>query len=420
MDIVVLRLGHRPERDQRATTHVALTARAFCASGVLVSRKDEKIEGVVRDVVDRFGGSFSITTGVDWKKEIREWKRKGGIVVHLTMYGVPPEYVFYELLRRSETKDRGERQGWKKTGLMVVVGAEKVPAGVYQMADFNVSIGNQPHSEISSLAVFLSALNRLFDHLAETENGHGIESRDLWEMAKMCAPPDLEVGHGGRRGGDHGGKCDFGGAVLRVLPNPRGKTVVDYRRTKVGEWVPSRDEAVGLLYLHRCPPNVIQHIMAVEKVARKMGELAIKREHDVDMDILVAGAVLHDIGRAKTHSPAHAIEGAGIVEKEGVHRRVVDIVRCHLGAGVDEEDARALGFPPGRYMPVSIEEKIVAHADNLIDDTRCASLKWAVNRFKEAGLGKAADRIIALHRELEDVIGVDPEVVCREVLENGR
>ncbi|MCG7848715.1 MAG: tRNA (cytidine(56)-2'-O)-methyltransferase, partial [ANME-2 cluster archaeon] len=33
MNIVVLRLGHRPERDQRVTTHVGLTARALGASG---------------------------------------------------------------------------------------------------------------------------------------------------------------------------------------------------------------------------------------------------------------------------------------------------------------------------------------------------------------------------------------------------
>ncbi|MCC6052717.1 MAG: tRNA (cytidine(56)-2'-O)-methyltransferase, partial [Desulfurococcaceae archaeon] len=34
--IYVLRYGHRPERDKRVTTHVALVARAFGASGFIL------------------------------------------------------------------------------------------------------------------------------------------------------------------------------------------------------------------------------------------------------------------------------------------------------------------------------------------------------------------------------------------------
>jgi tRNA (cytidine56-2'-O)-methyltransferase len=42
--------------------------------------------------------------------------------------------------------------------VMFVVGAEKVPGDVYQMADYNVAVGNQPHSEIAALALFLDWL----------------------------------------------------------------------------------------------------------------------------------------------------------------------------------------------------------------------------------------------------------------------
>ena len=77
--IVVLRLGHRPSRDQRVTTHVALTARALGADEVWVSTRDEGLERTVNGVVERFGGRFRIKTGVDWRKAIKTWK---GDVIH--------------------------------------------------------------------------------------------------------------------------------------------------------------------------------------------------------------------------------------------------------------------------------------------------------------------------------------------------
>jgi tRNA (cytidine56-2'-O)-methyltransferase len=39
--------------------------------------------------------------------------------------------------------------------LCIVVGAEKVPPPIYQRADFNLAVGNQPHSEVSALALFM-------------------------------------------------------------------------------------------------------------------------------------------------------------------------------------------------------------------------------------------------------------------------
>jgi len=149
--ITVLRLGHRPARDKRVTTHVALTARAFGADAVLVSRRDRWLERTVREVGRRFGGSLRIKTGVPWRPTLREWT---GTKVQLTMYG--------EELDQSLPRIR-------KEDLLVVVGAEKVPRDVYDLVDLNVAVGNQPHSEIAALAVFLdrllggAALHREFD-----------------------------------------------------------------------------------------------------------------------------------------------------------------------------------------------------------------------------------------------------------------
>jgi tRNA (cytidine56-2'-O)-methyltransferase len=144
-DIWILRLGHRPERDKRISTHVALTARAFGAKGILVSTKDESLEESVHDVADRFGGDFSITTGISWRPYLRDFKEKGRIA-HLTMYGMPVDEVSKNI---PLDKD-----------LLIVVGAEKVPPEVYQAADFNIAVGNQPHSEVAALAILLDRLTQ--------------------------------------------------------------------------------------------------------------------------------------------------------------------------------------------------------------------------------------------------------------------
>jgi len=132
------------------TTHVALTARAFGADAMLVSTRDAGLERSIRAVVRRFGGSFRIETGVAWRRILKDWQ---GTKVHLTMYGERLQDVMPRLPRED---------------LLVVVGAEKVPRDLFDLVDWNVAVGNQPHSEVAALAVFLdhilgpSALGREF------------------------------------------------------------------------------------------------------------------------------------------------------------------------------------------------------------------------------------------------------------------
>ena len=144
--IVVLRLGHRIERDQRMTTHVALTARALGAEGMLLASSDKYIEQNISDVTKRWGGAFHVRSGVKWRSEIKKWKESGGKVCHLTMYGVSLEEEI-DALRDTEN-------------LMVIVGAEKVPAEVFALADWNIAITNQPHSEVAALAIFMDRLQK--------------------------------------------------------------------------------------------------------------------------------------------------------------------------------------------------------------------------------------------------------------------
>ncbi|OYT60794.1 tRNA (cytidine(56)-2'-O)-methyltransferase [Euryarchaeota archaeon ex4484_178] len=166
--ITVLRLGHRPQRDKRITTHVALVARAFGADEIIITTRDEKIEKTVNDITERFGGDFRIKSGIPWKKAIRDFD---GLKVHLTMYGLPVDDVI--------SKIRSEKN------IMIILGAEKVPREIYELADFNIAVGNQPHSEVAALAIFL---DRFFG------------GKEL--------------------------KRDFKNAKMKIIPQERGKKVI--------------------------------------------------------------------------------------------------------------------------------------------------------------------------------------------------
>jgi len=143
-DVVILRIGHRPERDQRVTTHVGLTGRALGARGMYLAASDKGVVQSIADVTERWGGEYFCEDNVKWRSCIKEWKADGGVVVHLTMYGLNlPDII-------GEIRPNGK--------ILVIVGAEKVPGEIYGLADYNVAVTGQPHSEISSLALFLDHL----------------------------------------------------------------------------------------------------------------------------------------------------------------------------------------------------------------------------------------------------------------------
>ena len=145
-EVAVLRLGHRPGRDERMTTHVGLTARALGADRAVLAKDGASQQSTIEDITDRFGGPFAVETTDNPIGFIEDWE---GAIVHLTMYGLPVQDV--------ETEIRANHEAGP---LLVIVGAEKVPWDVYENADYNVGVTNQPHSEVASLAVFL---DRLFE-----------------------------------------------------------------------------------------------------------------------------------------------------------------------------------------------------------------------------------------------------------------
>ncbi len=143
--ISILRIGHRIPRDKRITTHVSLVARAFGADKILIDGKDKKIEETIKSTCNRFGTGFKIETGIKPKKIIKNWDGK---IIHLTMYGQKLD-TFLKRYKNFTSED-----------ILIIIGAEKVPYEIYELSDYNVSIGNQPHSEVSALAIFLDRITK--------------------------------------------------------------------------------------------------------------------------------------------------------------------------------------------------------------------------------------------------------------------
>jgi tRNA (cytidine56-2'-O)-methyltransferase len=133
---------------------------------------DKGVVQSIGDVVSRWGGDFFCQDNVKWRSFIRDWKAQGGTVVHLTMYGLNLPDVIDEIKTREK--------------ILVIVGAEKVPGEIYGLADFNVAVTGQPHSEISSLALFLD---------------HFFSGREL--------------------------SNEFSGARIRIIPSKAGKQTED-------------------------------------------------------------------------------------------------------------------------------------------------------------------------------------------------
>ena len=173
----MLRIGHRFFRDSRVTTHVCLTARALGADGVIIAdREDKTVEATIREVARRFGGNFSIESGKPWRETIRDWSDDGGKVVHLTAYGLRLPDVIQEV--NNATGD-----------ILVVVGSEKMPGEVFKLADWNVSVTNQPMSEVAALAVFLDwhLQHRAFDKVFPNGQVEIIPSSDQKQVRQRIA-----------------------------------------------------------------------------------------------------------------------------------------------------------------------------------------------------------------------------------------
>lgn len=166
--------------------------------------------------------------------------------------------------------------------------------------------------------------------------------------------------------------------------------------------LPTREQALQYLRDNGCDETVVRHCIAVSALAVK-----IARKCRADVDLVEIGGLLHDLGRCKSHTMTHAVEGARVAKSLELPPELVSIIERHIGAGILPDEAVRLGLPKKDYTPRTLEEKIVAHADNLMSGDRRTTVKDAVGYLVRTGQPDVAHRILALHKDLSRSCGID-------------
>jgi uncharacterized protein (TIGR00295 family) len=128
---------------------------------------------------------------------------------------------------------------------------------------------------------------------------------------------------------------------------------------------------------------------------------------DIDKKLLEAGLLLHDMGRAVTHSIAHITQGVELAKRLGLDIRIQGMIHNHIGAGVTSLEAKELGLPEEDHLPSTLMERIVCHADTLVGNRNRKTLINAVDKLKSVGALAGAERMIKLHDDLEKELGID-------------
>ena len=167
-------------------------------------------------------------------------------------------------------------------------------------------------------------------------------------------------------------------------------------------YIPSPDKCIDLLKNAGCSKKVIDHCITVRDIAVKIAKKA-----RANVELVEAGSLLHDIGRSKTHDIYHAIEGVKIAKEYDIPSKIIKIIERHIGAGISAEIAKTLGLPNKDYIPLSLEEKIVCHADNLIENCKRQKIEYEIEKALNKNQKEYAINLLNLHHELSKKCGID-------------
>ena len=169
--------------------------------------------------------------------------------------------------------------------------------------------------------------------------------------------------------------------------------------------LPTRKEALSFLLKAGCSPGVVRHAKAVAALAVKIAEARRKKGSEVDIQLVEIGALLHDMGRSKTHSVNHVIAGVEIAKSLGLPNSVVSIIERHAGSGIPKDEAQKLGWPVKDYVPRTLEEKIVTYADKLIEGLRRVPIERVLEKFIRDNLPQSSVlRMKRLHEEFSPLL----------------
>jgi len=171
--------------------------------------------------------------------------------------------------------------------------------------------------------------------------------------------------------------------------------------------IPDERQALALHTKHGSSERVVTHCQTVTAVSGALADAILAKGKPIDRRAVIAGALLHDIGRSRVQTVEHGYVGAKILEEEGVDAVVVEIVRRHVGAGISKEEAASLGFPKGDYIPRTLEQRVVCFADKMVSGDGVRPFEEEVKRFERKG--HDVERLRTLRKSLQDDLEEDPE-----------
>lgn len=120
---------------------------------------------------------------------------------------------------------------------------------------------------------------------------------------------------------------------------------------------------------------VWNHSLIVRDIAMQLAKKMEGKNIKTNIELVETGALIHDIGCydcyefvRKNVKPyiQHGVVGSEILKNEGFDKKVCNIASIHLGVGITKENivANKLPLEEKDFVPTTLEEKLVAYADN--------------------------------------------------------
>lgn len=178
-------------------------------------------------------------------------------------------------------------------------------------------------------------------------------------------------------------------------------------------------DAIRLMKEYGCPDAMILHCKIVAKVATHIAENAVKENKNLDLHLIEVGALLHDIGKSRFPDIDHAYQGGEFIRSafkaitdDLFRSKLANLVERHIGAGLSADDIikfnkeKHLSIPVRDYIPLTMEEKIVALADKMVEGNHEKSFEEQLPE-KIKRYGENSDfvrRITEWHDELHEYL----------------